>query len=119
MRAGFTSIIDHQGFDPLCQGRNKCIVNPGRHNETGGCGASLSSGEKRTIDGAFHGDLQIGIVKHNERILATHFELEFRHARETSGRDFLTRRNRSGEGDGVDIAVVEEGLTNNRAASHH
>src|SRR5207302_986191 len=62
-------------------------------------GATLPGGEEAALHGAVRGDLDIGVVEHDERILAAHLELEFLHAGDRRLRHLAADRLRAGEAD--------------------
>ena len=53
------------------------------------------------------GDVEVGVVEHDERVLAAHLELELAHMLDAGGGDLLAGADRAGEGDGVDAGIVE------------
>ena len=70
------------------------------------------------VDRAFDRGLQVGVVEHDQRVLAAHLELELAHRAGAGGGDPPPGRDRAGEGDGVDLLVVEHRLADHRAAAH-
>ena len=71
-------------------------------------GAALAGREERAVDRAFDGDVEVGVVEHDERVLAAHLELEFLHACDAGGGDALAGRDRSGERDRGDVRMPDQ-----------
>ena len=68
------------------------------------------------VDRAFDRILQVGVSKHDEGILAAHFELEPAHGLGAGGRDLGASGDRAREGDRVDLLVVENRLADDGTA---
>ncbi|MGY3104025.1 hypothetical protein ACVWW7_000652 [Bradyrhizobium sp. LM6.9] len=83
--------------------------------------AALAGREIGAVDGDLDGGLEIGVVEHDQRVLAAHLELELLHrVREHAGlRDLAPRLHRAGEGDRRDIRVLKQGLPDHRAGADH
>ena len=121
MGACFQGVVNDQTFETLGHGIDEGIMDACCDDEARGGGATLSGREKRAIDGGFHGGFQVGIIEHDQRVFAAHFQLHFFHRRDldASRRHFAAGRDRTGKGDGGDILVLQQGLTDFRAATHH
>src|SRR5690606_7572332 len=101
-------IANLQGGRTLRKGVDEPVVNAAFHDEAGRSRTALAGRIKRSVDGAFDGGIEVGIVEHDERVLAAHFKLDLAGALGAGDRDPVAGRNGTGEGDGVDIAVVDD-----------
>ena len=96
-------------------------MDAGLDDQARGGRAALAGREKGALHRAFDGDLEVGVIQHDERVLAAHFELDLLHrvAGDAGGRDLAAGRDRAGEGDRVHVLVLEQCLADDRAAAHH
>ena len=78
---------------------DESVVDALRHDQPRRGRAALAGGEERAVDGAFDRDLQVGVVEHDQRVLAAHLELELLHrlARDAGRGDLPAGRDRAGE----------------------
>ena len=79
MRAGLERVVDDEALQALGQRLDEAVVDAGLHDQARGRGAALAGGEEGAVDGAFDRDLQVGVVEHDERVLAAHLELHLLH----------------------------------------
>jgi hypothetical protein len=87
--AGFERIVDYERLHPFGQSGDESIVDAFGNDEPRRRRAALAGREERAVGRAFDGDGEVGIVEHDEWILAAHFELEFLHAGHARGGDAL------------------------------
>ena len=66
---------------PLGQRVDEAVVDALRHDQARGGRAALAGREEGAVGGALDRDLQIGVVEHDERVLAAHLELHLLHRR--------------------------------------
>ena len=74
-KASSTTTLFRRSVD----GGNEPVMDPLGHNDARRSRAPLAGREEAAVDRRFHGDSQIGIIQNDERILATHLQLEFAH----------------------------------------
>ena len=58
---------------------DEAVVDAVGHDQARGRRAALAGGEEGAVDGAFDRDLQVGVVEHDQRVLAAHLELHLLH----------------------------------------
>ena len=68
--------------------------------------AALAGLVEGAVEGGRDRDVEIGIVQHDERVLAAHFELELGAARGAGHGDLGAGLDRAGEGDGVHVTRI-------------
>ena len=120
MRAGLECIIHHERLHPFGECRDEAVVDALGHDQARGGRAALTGGEERAIRGAFHGNPEIGIVEHDKRILAAHFELHLLHRRggDAGSCDAPPGADRARKRDRQNIAVIDDRLAHHRALAH-
>ncbi len=112
-------VADAQGRDLLGQGGDEAVVDAVLNDQAAGGGAALACGEEAAVQGDVHGAVQIGVVHHDQRVLAAHFQLDagltlhrpFGHP----GADLL----RAGEADAVHVRVGDDGAADVAVADDH
>ncbi len=57
-----------------------------------------------------HGQIQIGVVHHGQRVLGPHFHLHFGQVLDRGRGDALAHGHRAGEGDRVDLRAFDQPL---------
>ena len=75
--------------------------------------------KKAPLIAQFTAVVEIGVVEHDERVLAAHLELEPGEARGAFLRDVPAGVDAAGEADRSDVRRVEDRLADHRAAPHH
>ena len=102
------------------QRRDEAVVDAGGHDEPRRRRAALAGREERALHRARSTAVgEVGVVEHDERVLAAHLELHLRHPRDRLGRDRAPGRHRAGEAERRDVGVVDQRLADDRAAAHH
>ncbi len=75
------------------------------------------------VEGALHAELdglrQVGIVEHDLRVLAAHFELHLLLVRHALDADRTTHADRAGEADRVHARVIHQCVADDATAAHH
>ena len=79
MRAGLQRVVDDDALQPLDAGRDESVMDALGDDQARGGGAALAGREEGAVDGAFDRRLEVGVVEHDHRVLAAHFELELLH----------------------------------------
>ena len=92
-------------FHALGHGVDEAVVDALGHDQARGGRAALAGREEGAVDGAFDRDLEIGVVEHDQRILAAHLELHLLHrvGRDAGCATLRAGGDRAGEGDRVDV----------------
>ena len=119
MHARLHRVVDDEAAHALGERVGETRVDAFGDDQPRGGRAALAGGEIGAVDRAFDRRLQVRVVEHDERVLAAHFELELAHPRGAGRGDALAGRDRAGEGDRVDMGVIEHRLADHRAAAHH
>src|SRR4029077_18879293 len=68
------SVSDFQRLGAVHVTRDELTVDALLHDDAAGRGAALSSGAEAAPESAFDGEIEIRIIEHDHRILATEFE---------------------------------------------
>ncbi len=89
------------------------------HDQARGRGAALSGLEESAVDRAIHGNAEIGVIQHHERVLAAHLELELGKPSRALLRDVLAGIDGSGEAHRGDVGRIQKRLADHRAPPHH
>ena len=118
VRAGGSSVTDAPGLQAVPQPVDELVVHTVEDHQSGRGGAPLPGGAVAALQGDLDGQVEVGVVGDDQRVLAAHFQL---HARPSSGRrseHALTGGYRTGEGDGGDLRGAGEDIADVSAASH-
>ena len=102
-----------RGHHPL----DERVVDPGGDDQPAGGGAALAGRVEGALDGAVDGDVEVGVVEHDQRVLAAHLELDARAAASGGLGDARPGLDRAGEADGIDAGVLDERVADLAAAS--
>ena len=78
----------------------------------------MTGREKCAVDGTVDGDGEVGIVEHDQGILAAHFELEFGTAARTMARNLASGCYRTRKAQAVNSRVLKQSLADNAARPH-
>ncbi|MNY03447.1 hypothetical protein D3C86_1360660 [compost metagenome] len=71
----FEGVADLQLTHACNQCLDKTVVDTIADNQPRRGGAFLPGTEEGTVQRAFHGDFQVSVIEHHQRILAAHFQL--------------------------------------------
>ncbi|MNU75126.1 hypothetical protein D3C71_646470 [compost metagenome] len=116
---GVERVADAKRRDLLGQQGDEAVVDAVLHDQAARRGAALSGGEEAAVQGDGHRPLQVGVVQHDQRVLAAHLQLHprltlhrpFGHA----GADGL----RAGEADPVHARMGDDGAADVAVADDH
>jgi hypothetical protein len=108
---GFRVIDDllFQHFDQRC---NETVVDAVLDDQAGRCRTTLAGGEKRAIQDGPHRSVEVRIGKNNQRILATHLQLNFGSPARSRFQDASTGVYRSRESDRGNIRILYDCVSN-------
>jgi hypothetical protein len=93
-------------------------INAFCHDQPARRGAALPGREERALHTQLDGLAQLGVVQHDLRILATHFELHLLQVDRTLLGNTSTDLLRAGEADRIDTRMVDQHVANHAAATH-
>src|SRR6266404_1892678 len=107
--AGVEAVTDFQFLGARYEARNKFVVHRLVHSDAAGCGAALTGGAEAAPDSAVDGEIEVGIVHHDDDVLAAHLEaamLEFGCA---GFRDQAADGGRAGKADHRNLQMLGQG----------
>ena len=118
MRAGLQRVVDHDALQFFSDGADESVVDALGYDQTRGRRATLAGREEGAVDGAIHRNRQIGVVQHDKRVLAAHFELELAIVLDRGRRDALARAARARKSEGLYVGAIEQRLSDHRTLAH-
>ena len=80
--AGEQRVVDAQRRELVGHRRDEAVVDAVGDDEARRRRAALAGREERALHGDVHRGRQVGVVEHDQRVLAAHLELHLRHARD-------------------------------------
>lgn len=107
-----------QGGGAFGQPRHEGIVDAVADDQPAAGGAALPGGIERSIERALHRLLQVGIIRHHQRILAAHFQLHLDATHCARLGQALACALGAGKAQRID-AGVQHGWPQNMATAHH
>ena len=112
-------VADLEVADPLGQRRDELVVDALGDDQARGRRAALAGRIEGALRRGLDRHLEVGVIEHDGRVLAAHFELELAHHLDAGFRHAAAGADRAGEGLRRDIAALEHGLADHRALAHH
>ncbi|MNZ78403.1 hypothetical protein D3C78_969720 [compost metagenome] len=106
--------VGHARLQGLDEGR----VDSVGHDQAAGGGAALARGVEAALRRQFHGLVQVGVVEHDLRVLAAHFQLHLLAALHAGGGNAAAHAHRAGETDGRHVGVLDQGVADHAARTH-
>src|SRR5215207_9798069 len=89
------------------------------HDDPAAGGAALARGAEGTPEYAFDGEIEIGIVHDDHRVLAAHFQRDTLVRAGGARGDIDTGLSRSGEADNGYIGMIDDGITDVLTIAKH
>ena len=118
-RAHFDGLIqavsDFQAPRPFDIALHEFAVDALLHQNAAGGGATLAGGAEAAPESAFNGQVEIGVVEHDHRVLAAQFERAMLEALGGGGTYDAADGARAGQRNGPDIGMLGERSANVRA----
>ena len=98
---------------------DELVVHAFLHDDAAGRGAALSGGAERAPESAFDGEVEVGVVEHDHRILAAEFERAMLEGLGRRGAHDSADFRRAGERDGADHRMLGQRRADFRAEAGH
>lgn len=105
--------------DALDHRLDETVVDAFGDDDAAGSRAALAGGVEGALGAQLDGDLEVGVVQHDLRVLAAHFQLHLGATRHAGLDDAATDAHRTGEAHGIDLPGVDDGLADLTTAAHH
>ena len=101
-------VADFQFRGALHVAIHKLFINALLHNDAAGGGAALAGGTEAAPEAAFNGEVEIGIIEHDHRILAAQFERAVLKTFRRNAADDAAHRRRSGQRNSTHVDMLRQ-----------
>src|SRR5690606_35565367 len=118
LRVGVQRMADLERLGTMSQFAYKLRVDAALNDDATAGGTALAGRVKSPLYRTVEGSVQVGVVQHDQRILAAHLQLNFLLARRGLLEYLAPGRHRAGKGNGFYARVFDKGRAHDRTAAH-
>src|ERR1051326_7046718 len=105
--SGFVEpVADREGAGAVHKFIEELLVNTFLHNDTAGGSAPLAAGAEAAPERSLYGEIEVGVVEHDDGVLAAHLQRAVLETARGSFADQFADFARTGEGNGTDVRMA-------------